>query len=93
MPMPTDATESSSLGSSTPKRSFFGAKGSRLSRAEFEDLGPEELLKYLATQKVVMPEDVQRIFRTQLINGDGLLGMTKVDLVACGVPIGVAAQS
>ena len=46
----------------------------------------------IASQKVVLPEAVQQIFRDQMINGDSLTVMTKEDLKADGIPSGVAAQ-
>ena len=63
-----------------------------VSRAEFEELGTEELIKYLATQKVVLDADEQAIFRKQKIDGDGLLGMTVELLKADGIPTGVASK-
>jgi len=58
---------------------------------EFEDLGTEELIKYLATQKVVLDANEQAIFKKQKINAAALLVMTKADLRAEGIPAGVAA--
>ena len=64
-----------------------------MNRTEFEELGTKELIQYLATQKVVLIADEQAIFKKHKINGDALTGMTKEDLVSCGViPLGVAAQ-
>ena len=45
-----------------------------------------------ASKEVVLPEAIQQIFRDQMINGDGLTGMSKEDLVSCQVPMGVASQ-
>ena len=66
--------------------------GSPLSRAEFEELGTEELIKYLASQKVVLDADEQAIFRNQKIDGDAFLGLTVEILISCGVPVGVASK-
>jgi len=60
-------------------------EGSSLSRAEFEELGTEELIQYLATQKVMLSEKVQAIFWDQEIDGDSLTGMTAELLISGGV--------
>jgi len=65
---------------------------SEMSRAKFEELGTEEMIQYLVSQKVVLSDKVRGILREQEINGDSLTGMTKEDLVSCGVPMGVAVQ-
>jgi len=43
-----------------------------LSRAGFEELGTEELIKYLASQKVLLDADEHAILRRQKIDGDGM---------------------
>ena len=58
-----------------------------MARAEFEKLTTEGVIAWLASREVVLREDVQ-----QMINGDGLTGMTKEDLKADGIPSGMAAQ-
>ena len=80
-----------------PKQPTFVAPsvatgGGSISRAEFEELGTEEVIKYLVTQKVVLDADEQAIFRKNKINGDALTGMSVELLVSCQVPMGVAAQ-
>ena len=63
-----------------------------MSRAEFEELGTEEVIKYLATLKVVLDSDEQAIFRKNKIDGDGLTELKIVDLERNGIPSGVAAK-
>jgi len=67
-------------------------KVSVMTRLEFEELGTKRLIKYLASQRVVLDADEQAIFKMHKISGDALTGMAKEDLVVCGVPMGVAAQ-
>ena len=61
-----------------------------MSRAGFEALGAEELIKYLATQKVVLDVDEQGIFRKQKINGAALTVLSFDNLRAEGISAGVA---
>ena len=63
-----------------------------MSRAEFERLTTEGLFGYLAAKEFVLDAEEQVIFRTQKIDGDSLLEMTKDHLVSCGVPMGVAVK-
>ena len=63
-----------------------------MTRAEFEKLTTEGLIAWFATMEVVLSDRVQSIFREQEIDGDGLTGMSKEDLVSCQVPMGVASQ-
>ena len=63
-----------------------------MSRAEFEKLSTEGLIAWLATKEVVLSDQVQSIFRDQEIDGDGLTGLTIVDLERNGIPSGVAAK-
>ena len=65
---------------------------SEITLAQFEELGTEELIRYLAFQKVALPEAMKEIFPTQMIDGGGLFGMNKEDLVACGIPMGLASK-
>ena len=67
-----------------------GASG--IIRAQFLELGTEELIQYLASQKLALSEIIQQIFRTQMIDGEGLTGMNKEDLERNGVPAGVASK-
>jgi len=64
-----------------------------MSRAEFEELGTEELIKYLATQKVMLSDNdnVQAIFREQNIIGAALLVRNKKGLREDGIPKRVAS--
>jgi len=66
--------------------------GGGMSRAEFEKLSTEGLIAWLATKEVVLSDQVQSIFRDQEIDGDGLTGLTIVDLERNGIPSGVAAK-
>ena len=50
------------------------------------------MIAWLAAKEVVLDANEQAIFRKNKINGDGLTGTSKKDLVSCGVPMGVAAQ-
>jgi len=47
-----------------------------LTRAEFEKLTIEGVIAFLASKEIVLPEAVLEIFHAQMIDGDGLLGMT-----------------
>ena len=68
------------------------AGGSVVSRVEFEALGTEELIKYLATQRVVLDSGEQAIFKMQKIDGEGLIELTIVDLERYGIAGGVASK-
>ena len=63
-----------------------------ITRAQFVKLDTEGLIAYLAANEVVLPPDVQQIFRTQMIDGDGLTGMTLENLKAEGIPSGIASK-
>jgi len=52
----------------------------------------QRIIQYLASQKLALPEIIQQIFRTQMIDGEGLTGMNKEDLERNGVPAGVASK-
>ena len=67
-------------------------EGSGVSRAELEDLGTEELIKYLGNQQVLLSRKVQGILREQGITGNRLRKMALEDLKAEGIPGGVAEQ-
>ena len=57
-----------------------------IGRLEFEELGTEELIKFLASQKVLLDANEQAIFRQHKIDGDGLVGLSVQHLVSFGIP-------
>ena len=59
-PLSPEPTATVAVGTaSSPQRTIIAAKGGNgMSRAEFEDLGTEELIKYLASKKVVLSDMV-----------------------------------
>ena len=63
-----------------------------LSRSQFKKLTVDGLIAYLAAKDVTLQESVQQIFRTQEIDGDGLLGMTLENLTSCKVVMGTASK-
>ena len=66
--------------------------GGALTRAQFEKLTTDGLIDYLAANEVALSDKVKDILREQEIDGDGLTGMTKDELVAAGVPVGAASK-
>ena len=63
-----------------------------MTRDQFEKLTTEALIAYLTAEEVVLPEAVQQILRTQMIDGDGLTGMNLENLKAEGIPTGIASK-
>jgi len=63
-----------------------------LSRTEFEELGTEELFKYLTSQKVILSDKVQGILRAQEIGGASLAVLNFDNLRAESIPAGVAVR-
>lgn len=91
-PLPIAVKDAVVHAHSLPAATATAAASSALTRAELEKLTIDGVIAFLASKDVVLPEAVQEIFRAQMIDGDGLLGMTIWDLSRSGIPSGVAAK-